>query len=164
MKNEGLFISLLLSIACSDKDDPSMEVIPKITDENLIGVWHLEPFAVETELRETTSYEFFENSTFEVLNSIEDTSENQVVGYRYRATGNYSLSGNTLTVDRTNIYLNHDVSGFSASVEELGLSTDRWTKSVAVSLSTNGDALTFDYGPCNDTANCVGILTFFRVP
>ena len=162
MKNVGLLICSFLFVTCSD-DGPGTEGDPRIESENLIWVWHLEPFPAQTELRETISYEFFETGTFEVLNSVEDITENQIVGYRYRATGNYSLSGNRLTMDRNDIYLNNNVSGFSATVEELGLSTDSWTETVEITLNGNGNSLTFDYDPCNDTANCIGTLTFLRV-
>ncbi|RKN80262.1 hypothetical protein [Ulvibacterium marinum] len=49
---------------------------------------------------------------------------------------------------------------WTITVEELELSTDIWTETVEVTLNGNGNSLNFDYGSCNDTANCIGTLTF----
>ena len=157
MKNGLLISCLLLFISCSNND-------LNIEKENLIGIWSLSSSSVDSEFRKIITYEFSENGSLEVLNKVEDVMQNRIIGYRYRGIGNYSVNGNTLTINMNAIYLNDDEHVVSSpTIESLELTTDSWTIRVEISLSLFGNSLTFDYGPCNDTVSCVGNQTFFRV-
>lgn len=157
MKIGPLISCLLLFISCSNND-------LNIEKEDLIGTWVLSSSDVDPEFRKILTYEFLENDSLEVINKVEDVMQNQIIGYRYRGIGNYSVSGNTLTMNMNTVYLNDDDNvDSSPNLESLELTTNSWTVSVEISLSVFGNSLTFDYGPCNDTTSCVGNQTFFRV-
>lgn len=91
------------------------------------------------------------------------TNDGAILGFRYRAIGIYAVAGDRLFMSREKIYgLGNYNLEFVESLEELILSGEQWDETVKATISPTGRELTFDYGPCNDTLNCVGILELSR--
>ena len=149
-----------LFVSCSNESDT--DTVPVLDIENLVGVWAIALGPSDGNLEQLITYEFRTDGTMEVQ-TVFQTVQGAKLGFRYRAKGTYAISGDDLLMSRERIYILEDENvEFVESLEELILSGEQWDETVRAAISPTGRLLTFDYGPCNDTFNCVGTLEFSR--
>lgn len=155
MKRFFIAFCAILFITCSNESE--------IDSSDLEGVWVTNPGLLETDVEQVTTYDFGTDGSLEIL-TLYQTIDNELIGYRYRATGTYAVDNNNLLIKRESVFLNDDSQGnFVTSKDELIPTGESSIEVVKVSFQNNGMAMIFDYGPCNDTGNCIGTLNLSKL-
>lgn len=154
MKRLILILFCILFVSCSNES--------VIDSGDLVGVWAINLDPLDDDLEQSITYEFRTDGSMEVQTIIQ-TNEGANLGFRYRAIGTYAVASGSLFMNREKIYsLGSNNVEFVESLEELILSGEQWDEIVKATIGPDGRSLTFDYGPCNDTFNCIGTLELTR--
>lgn len=157
MKRLSVFLySLLLIIAISSCEDTT----PDNNADLLSGTW-VNVSATETAtINAYLSYHFKADNQFEALLSIIDDNANEVLGYRYRGLGTYSLEGDILTLSFTEIYVNDDSRQNYSALNGLMLTDGIQRDVVPISFSEGNSLLTLHYGNCAPNESCLAEQIF----
>ncbi len=151
-----LYISLVLTsfliMNCSSDD------LDQINDEKLYGVW-IEDFTIENiNQLSRLEYRFNTDNTYEVLRIRIDNNTSEILGYRYRELGNFSLKGNSLFFTDIKRYTsdNNGQEEFS-DIENLQLVNLDFDVSISekIEFRNNERILAFIPPPCPPNASCV---------
>ncbi|MCE7990722.1 MAG: hypothetical protein HEP71_02030 [Roseivirga sp.] len=149
-------LSIFIAISSCQETNPDQNTMA------LNGTW-VDVASTETATVNTyLSYHFKANNQLEILRVIINDNNNEVLGFKYRGLGTYSLYEETLTLSVNEVYLNNDtVHGYTA-LENLVLTDGTFEEVVTISFSENNKILTFEYPPCQATHNCQGELTLYK--
>ncbi len=151
-----LLCSLLIAITISSCEETN----PDNTPDPLAGLW-VNVSATETATVNTyLSYHFKADNQFEALLSIVDDNANEVLGYRYRGLGTYTLQDETLSISYTEIYVNDDSRQDYSALEDLMLTDGTSEEVVIISFSEGNSLLTLHYGACAPNESCIGQQSF----
>jgi len=131
--NKLSFTVVLISIfiSCTKETD--------VYPTKIVGIW-------------SNSMEIDNNFTIEraILN---DTSK-EILGYRYKATGKYSLKDDILTINKLQIFEHNDSNGLYTDINNFELSNES-ESIVNIKFNDAFDQLHFHYPPCGPLENCV---------
>ncbi len=147
-----LALLLIAGTSCDKGDEPDLNI-------NLLnGLW-VDLAATETAtVNSYLSYHFKANNEIEVLRTLKDESLNDIVGYRYRGLGTYSVKGSSITMTITQIYLeNPQIDGYSM-LDDMILSDGTSEEVVNAGFEDNHQFLTFDR-PCGPNSICMARQT-----
>lgn len=151
------YILILVALIYSCSSEPNFDRL------DFVGLWASNPGLLEGQTEQVTTYNFGEDGTLEVL-TIYQSIDDEMIGYLYRATGLYFIDGNDLIMNMERIYQFEGTNvSYVETVDDLILTQEQWSQSVEVSFSNDENSMTFDYGPCNDTGNCIGSQTLSRL-
>lgn len=157
MKRLIAFIPLIFAfIACTNNSNENL------ASDLLVGTWSKTFSTDEPNFEQSIQYVFGSDNTVITSLVISNTSTSEVVGYRSRALGTYSVIEDILNTNLSEIYTHDDSTGLFSSLEDLEVSDGPQTETVTISFSDNGETLTFIYPPCPPNANCIGSQTFIR--
>ncbi len=151
------FLSITLFISCSNDDDIIYDDKPS---ELLIGAWEDSSMI---EKKESLQYNFKEDGTLSISTIVSDASTNQILGYRYHATGTYLTRQDQLTLMISSIYLHSDSNGPYSNLEDLELSDSRYEQTLTFSFNNSRTELLFTYPPCAYKLSCIGTQKFLKV-
>lgn len=152
------FILISVFLSCSK------EHVITLNEENIKGVWFEEVTLEENNRISRVEYTFKDDNILEVLRIEIGKDSRDVLGYRYRTSGNYKLEGNQLSFYNLVDYCNDDTQGSYTEIENLRLVREGEGDSYTVTckFEDNGKKLTFIYSPCGELANCIDHLTLTK--
>lgn len=148
-----LFFSVIsFLISCSTDD------IGQINDEKLFGIWH-EDFLIEDNNQiSRLEYSFKNDNSYEILRKRIDNTNGEILGYRYRELGNFSLRDNTLSFTSIKRYYSDDTGQEEFSeIENLQLVSPDFFDAISekIEFRDNENILAFIPPPCPDNAACI---------
>jgi hypothetical protein len=128
----------------------------------LAGVWYKENYSDENNQISRLEYNFKQDGNFEVLRIELENETREILGYRYRSTGNYTTKGNQLTFYDLMVYSHNDLEGPFSNLKDLmpGVSGRPYT--VTYSIEKNGSELLFIYPPCGELEDCLTSTTLLK--
>lgn len=152
------FILIFVFSSCSK------EHVITLNEENIKGVWFEEVTLEENNRISRLEYTFKDDNILEVLRIEIGKDSRDVLGYRYRTSGNYKLEGNQLSFYNLVNYCNDDTQVSFTEIENLRLVREGEGDSYTVTckFEDNGKKLTFIYSPCGELANCIDHLTLTK--
>lgn len=130
---------------------------------SLAGSWGKTKIMENNSLSQSLQYKFNTDKTFIVSTVIINNTTNEIIGYRYRALGSYSINGNVLVLDLSEIYTHDDTKGLYSNINDLQLSNHDDNQIVTFNINGNQNVLTFTYSPCGTAENCMGTQSFLRI-
>jgi hypothetical protein len=139
------------------------EKIP-VTIGDVTGTWYEEASLVEYNRISRLEYNFKADSSLEIRRIELDINNREVLGYRYRALGDYMLVGDKLSILNQVSYGNDDTKAPYTQIGNLQLIPDENGISYTISckFGDNGKKLVFIYPPCGELANCIGSKTLLK--
>jgi len=155
--NKLSFTLILISIfiSCTKKTD--------VYPTEIVGIWSNR---IEMEdnpnLISELLYNFEPEGNFTVERIIVDIKSDEILGFRYRATGRYSLNGNELTNNKLQIFNHNDSNGLYSDINNLELSNEISESIINISFNNSYDQLHFYYLPCGPNENCIVDKIFYR--
>lgn len=146
------FLPSSLLISCTTED------LGPINDEKLLGIWH-EDFLIEDNNQiSRLEYSFNTDNSYEVQRKRIDNNSGEILGYRYRELGNFSLRANTLSFTSIKRF-NSDNTGQDefSDIENLQLVSPDFYNTVSekIEFRDNEKILAFIPPPCPDNAACI---------
>lgn len=156
MKSLQIALALLiLATSCSEEsEDNSFNAI--------IGTWSNSERVENSNYNQPLQYVFNPDHTFTVSRIITDQSTNELVGYRSRAFGMYTIEDNVLHMVHSEVYDHDDTQGLFSTLEDLKLSSEQYEMVITISFQKKQKELVFNYSPCGELANCLSTQTFQR--
>jgi len=146
------FLSSSFLISCSTED------LGPINDEKLFGVWHEDFLIEENNQISRLEYSFNNDNSYEILRTRIDNTNSEILGYRYRELGNFSLRGKILSFTNIQRY-NIDETGQEefSEIENLQLFSPDFFDAVSkkIEFRDNEKILAFIPPPCPDNAACL---------
>ena len=148
---------LICALSSCDLEDTTADN----TNENLLlGNWA----NADTNSNSAFAYTFFANGTFGSARVITDPSTNEVVDYRYYATGVFTLEDNELSLFFQEIYEKNDSQVQYPNPTDLNLTGQTSEELVTIAFRNNNQKLIFTFQPCAPNENCATEISFERVP
>jgi len=113
---KSIFSTLLIAvifISCStETDEPQHDSISPWQDD-LVGSW-TEETPINDDLNQPLTYTFNPDHSLLITRTVVEVSTSNLLGYCYKATGTYELSGDLVTLILDEIHSNNDeVSSYS---------------------------------------------------
>ncbi|HEX2935307.1 MAG TPA: hypothetical protein VHO72_08125 [Bacteroidales bacterium] len=132
-------------------------------EDKIVGKWFNSDTLRELNRISIAQYDFRADNSLEVLRIEHDLNTKEILGYRYRSTGNYKLEGQQLSFSLQKSYTNDDALRSYSSIEDLKL-LDKPVENYMVTckFGENYKTITFVYPPCGPAENCIGSMTYWR--
>jgi len=156
MKKLSLIFTLLLFFNSCTSDSEENEL------SSLIGNWVNTGIIENSNFSQSLLYNFKSDKTFIVSTVIIDNTTTEIMGYRYRGLGTYTLNKNILVLNLLKKYIHDDSTGLFSNINDLELSDDSNRERINFSLNQSLNELTFQYAPCEPNENCIASQTFLR--
>lgn len=154
-----LFVIISMMFSCSKDATVSREQEDFSTE--IIGAWSYEDQMGDFPMYRTELiYTFLSDNTFIAERRILDSSTNQLVGFRYRSLGEYSLTNDELTLNSLQIFLN-DNSALFSDLDDLVQTNNTSEEILNISFHNLNEELHFHYEPCGPMGNCI-VLQIFK--
>jgi len=155
--NKLSFTVVLISIfiSCTKETD--------VYPTEIVGIWS-NSIEIENHQNLTSEllYDFKSDNNFTIERAILNDTSNEILGYRYKATGKYSLNGDVLTINRLQIFEHNDSNGLYSDISNLELSDEISESIVNIKFNDAYDQLHFHYPPCGSLQNCLVHEVFER--
>lgn len=148
---------LLTVLSCSKDDRNHLNV------NDLQGIWYNEDYLQEYNRISRLEYNFKSDNTLEVLRLELSNDSGNILGYRFRTTGNYSLSDDQILFYNLSAYINDDTQGSCTEIADLKL-IDQIIHDYTVTckIEDNGSRIVFIFPPCGPAANCIGSISLLK--
>jgi len=127
------------------------------------GVWFEDVYVEDFNRISRLEYNFKEKGIVEILRIEMDKDSVEILGYRYRTTGNYKQAEEKLFFYNLVSYSNDDSKGDYSKLHDLMKASAENSYAYSYEISSDGRELTFFYPPCSPSANCVTEQTFTKV-
>ncbi|KYG73195.1 hypothetical protein [Roseivirga echinicomitans] len=150
-----LGLILICALSSCDLEDTKTDT----TIENLLlARW------ANTDGNSAFVYTFLSDGTFWSARVITSPSTNEVVDYRYYATGVFTLEDNELSLFFQKIYEHDDSQVQYPNPTDLTLTGQTSEGFATISFKNDNQKLTFTFQPCAPNENCATEISFERVP
>ena len=154
MKKLFIFSALLLIFnSCTNNSDEDFAVL-------LNGVWANNLPIENSNLSQSFQYDFDPDNTF-IVSTIVQNEAGDLLGYRYRALGNYEVNGDMLTLNLLEIFIHNDSNNLFSSLNDLELQSESQQRILTFSINRN--TLIFISPPCGPNELCVVSQSFQRI-
>ncbi|HBS12891.1 MAG TPA: hypothetical protein DEO36_10180 [Flavobacteriaceae bacterium] len=131
---------------------------------SLIGDWSNVETIDNERLSQSSRYSFNSDKTFVVSTVIIKNDTNEILGYRYRAIGIYSVNENKLTLKSSEIYTHDDSKDdMYSNIDELKTTNENFERSFKFFIDQNKKIVTFIYPPCDPLEDCLDKECFKRI-
>ena len=146
------FVILALFAGCNDDE---------ISERDIAGVWSKEDVFEDKNRVSKLEYHFKAGNTIELLRTELTLDTREVLGYRHRAVGNYSVSGNKIFLSNLTAYHNDDAVVEYSAIEDLVRTPE--TPDIEFTFALRGNReLTLTYPPCGPFENCISTIVLER--
>lgn len=149
----SIFGAFLLS-SCQEDEKPIDN------SSQIIGYWKYS-VDLDTARDYNIYYTFLEDGKYDSFTAYVNTKSNEVIGYNKRLNGTYTLFGDQLVTQTTEIY--HVPASANTSylpIEELVKVDDNYSMKVKVEFTN--EKMTWIYPPCGPLESCIGYQEFTR--
>lgn len=143
--------AVLLSLSTCKKDTVKTDIT---------GTWFHDTKGTAWIQRE--AYQFNADSTMLFTRTILDTAHKQTLGYNYKLTGKYSLSGTTLKQYQLIAYVDMNTTMLPYTSLQSLVQTSTTTEQT-LTIKFNADKRSFNiiYPPCPPNANCIAVSPLY---
>lgn len=149
-----IFGLIAFAVIASCKKDSSKNS----NNNSLVGTWENKQIYPNASAHSET-YTFNGDGTFETSSTVSDAVTNQLLGYFYKSTGKYVLSGDELSFTNV-VYYGIPNNGSSAVPEnQLVLGSQTYNNPYSVGYNAKKDSLSLLIH-CPPNASCIGLLWY----
>ena len=157
MKKLTIIFCLLMTLNSCTNDSKENQL------DLLAGSWEKTEIMENNSLSQSLQYKFNTDKTFIVSTVIINNATTEIIGYRYRALGSYSINGNVLVLNLSEIYTHDDTTGLFSNINDLELLNNDGIQIITFSINRNQNVLTFTYPPCGTAEICIDTQSFQRI-
>ncbi len=165
MQSNRMFFALMaaaLSVVFTSSCDTSIESLADSPN----GIWFNQDQFVPDDntvrpLIQRYTIQLLSDGRFECERTVRETASDEVLGYRYFATGHFSVEGNILRIVLEQSFTNDDALAPFATRQEWRPAAN--TKETIVSYTIDNNRMIWRYSPCGPLEDCIDELTFFRM-
>lgn len=131
--------------------------------EQLQGKWsEIDLLEDHPQLFTELIYQFGPGNKYVVERLVIDAGNNELLGYRYKATGTYELKRDRLKLHQLEVYAHDDLKGLYSDLSDMQLSKKSEKNEWNFSFENSFKVLNFHYDPCKDFSDCILGQSFIR--
>jgi len=155
MKKLFIFFALLLIFnSCTSESDEDFI-------NALNGVWeNTSIIDVDNNLSQSFQYNFNLDNTIIITTTVLNDNE-EILGFRFRASGEYTIDNEQLNLNLTTILFNDESNGLFSDLDDLELLNENQQQ--VFGFSINGNTLTFTFPNCGPNELCAESQSFQKI-
>lgn len=150
-----LFTTIAILHSCSEESSEQAE--------QLHGKWsEIEQIEDHPQLFTELIYQFGPGNEYVVERLVINENNNELLGYRYKASGNYAVKGDRLKLHQLEEYTHDDLKGFYSDLSDMQHFTQSEKNEWSFSFENSFKVLNFHFDPCGPLENCILEQSFQR--